>query len=59
MTHSTGDTVDYVPPLATDVVFARVFVSCGGTGEGVLFDQEGTKLALGIGAKSLHARGSG
>ena len=31
-----GNAVDYIPAHATDD--ARVFVSCGGTGEGVLFD---------------------
>ena len=55
---STCDAVDYIRTLATDV-FARVVISCGGTGEGVLFDQDGTKLALGIVAKSFGARGGG
>ena len=38
-------------------MFACIFLSCRDTGEGVLFDQEGTKLALCVGAKSFGAGG--
>ena len=32
-------------------------MSCGCAGEGVLFDQEGTELTLGVGAKSSGVQG--
>ena len=53
----TGDAVEYIQTLATDVVFAQVFVSCSSAGEKYPLDQEGTELALDVGAKSLGARG--